>query len=81
MLYPTVLKMLRGQLDPMSHGFLGLFPILHVSSALLCLPYLPVTWLDLDPVVHPHGSELDLAYTAMTTATKFLPLQQQIQSQ
>lgn len=81
MLCPTGLKMFWGQLNPMPHTFLGLCPILHVSSALLCLSHLPVARLALASAVHPHGSELDLAYTALTTATKFLPLQQQIQSQ
>lgn len=80
MLCPTVLKMLRGQLDPVAYAFLGLSFILHASSALLCLPRLPVARLDVVSAVRPHGSELRLAHAALPTATKFLPLRQQFQS-
>lgn len=81
MLCPPMLKMLWRQLNPMPHACLGLSPILHASPDLLCLSHLPVARLDLASAVHPHGSELDLADRALTTATKFLPLRQQIQSQ
>lgn len=79
MLCPTVLPKLWGQFNLLPHALLGLVPILHVSSVLLSLSHLPVSRLDLASGIHPRGSELDWAHTALTT--KFCLCNSKIQSQ
>lgn len=56
MLCPTVLPKPWGQFNFLPQAFLGLVPIFHVSSELFSLSHLPVSWLDLASVTHPHGS-------------------------
>lgn len=84
MLSPTVLPELWGQFNLLPQAFLGLVPILHVSSVLLSLSHLSLfsspcilAWPGLSD--SPTGQKLDLTHTALTT--KFCLYNSKIQSQ